>query len=69
MSPKVISQLPWQAGAVAETILGRNPTAQYPYLAEIAVEHVMKPGYSYTAEFEYGLDLLLHGLEQSREGA
>jgi len=55
-----------QAGEVAETILGQNPAARYPYLAEIAAEHVMKPGYSYAAEFEYGLDLLLRGLEQSR---
>jgi len=26
----------------------------------------MKPGYSYEREFEFGLDLLLDGLERSR---
>lgn len=54
-----------QAAEVAETILGENVGTEYPYLAEIATEHVMKPGYSYSDEFEYGLDLLLDGLERS----
>ena len=58
-----------QAAAVAETILGENPANAYPYLAEIAIEHVMQPGYSYAAEFEFGLDLLLDGLEASRSAA
>ncbi len=53
-----------QAADVASTILGDSPADSFPYLAEIAVEHVMKPGYSYTAEFEFGLDVLLDGLEQ-----
>ena len=54
-----------QAAEVAEAIMGRF-TADYPRLAEIATEHVMKPGYSYGAEFEFGLDLLLDGLERVR---
>ena len=58
-----------QAAAVAETILGSAPDKAYPYLAEIASEHVMRPGYSYAAEFEFGLDLLLDGLAaQARSG-
>jgi AcrR family transcriptional regulator len=55
-----------EAAAVAETILGQSPGDAYPYLAEIATEHVMKPGYSYGAEFEFGLDLLLDGLEMAQ---
>lgn len=55
-----------QAAEVAESILGRTVAAEYPYLAEIATEHVMQPGYSYAAEFEFGLDLLLDGLEDRR---
>jgi len=55
-----------QAAAVAETILGQSPGDSYPYLAEIATEHVMQPGYSYGAEFEFGLDLLLDGLEMAQ---
>ena len=39
---------------------------QYPYLAEIIVEHAMKPGYDYADEFAFGLDLILDGLERVR---
>jgi AcrR family transcriptional regulator len=37
---------------------------QYPYLAEMIVEHAMKPGYDYADEFSFGLDLILDGLER-----
>jgi hypothetical protein len=30
-------------------------------------EHAMKPGYDYADEFEFGLDLILAGLERLRE--
>jgi len=56
-----------QAAEVAEQILGRNVATDYPYLAEIASEHVMKPGYSYAKEFEVGLDLILDGLSRALE--
>jgi hypothetical protein len=32
-------------------------------------EHVMKPGYDYGDEFEYGLDVILDGLERARARA
>ncbi len=35
----------------------------YPHLAEFTAEHVMQPGYSFAAEFDFGLELLLDGLE------
>ena len=54
-----------QAAEVAGEILGRDAPNTYPYLTEIATQHVMKPGYSYSAEFEYGLELLLDGLERA----
>lgn len=53
-----------QAGAVLQTL----PMDQYPHLAEMATAHVMKPGYDYTNEFEFGLDLILDGLERHRHG-
>lgn len=56
-----------QAGDVAQQILGQNVATDYPYLAEIATQHVMKPGYSYSKEFEFGLDLILDGLSRSLE--
>jgi AcrR family transcriptional regulator len=37
---------------------------QYPYLAEMIVEHAMQPGYDYADEFVFGLDLILDGLER-----
>jgi hypothetical protein len=55
-----------QAAEVAETIFQAFPMQAYPHLAEIATEHVMKPGYSYAAEFEFGLELILDGLEKAR---
>jgi AcrR family transcriptional regulator len=39
---------------------------QYPYLAEMILEHAMKPGYDYAEEFAFGLDLILDGLERVR---
>jgi hypothetical protein len=29
-------------------------------------DHAMKPGYDYAEEFEYGLDLILDGLDRLR---
>jgi AcrR family transcriptional regulator len=55
--------------AVAETILRQLPADKYPHLAEMFIEHAMKPGYSYAEEFEFGLDLILDGLEQLRNTA
>jgi AcrR family transcriptional regulator len=39
----------------------------YPYLTEIAVEHVLLPGYAYAKEFEIGLELVLEGIERLRD--
>jgi len=51
---------------VAETMLQPFPVNEYPNLVEMLTEHVMKPGYDYGEEFEYGLDLILDGLERIR---
>jgi hypothetical protein len=32
-------------------------------------EHVLNPGYDYSTEFEFGLDLILDGLERHRGSA
>jgi AcrR family transcriptional regulator len=58
-----------QAVEVAETIMRQSAMAEYPRMVEIATQHVMRPGYSYAAEFEFGLDLILDGLERVRESA
>jgi AcrR family transcriptional regulator len=48
---------------VADAILAQFPSEEYPHLAELATEHVLQPGYDYGNEFEFGLDLILDGLE------
>ncbi|MEV7286324.1 TetR/AcrR family transcriptional regulator [Streptomyces sp. NPDC093252] len=47
---------------VAGAIIDRMPADAYPHLAELAAEHVMKPGYDYADEFDFGLTLILNGL-------
>jgi hypothetical protein len=44
-------------------IMAQAPTDKYPHFTELAVEHVLQPGYDYSDEFEFGLDLILDGLE------
>jgi AcrR family transcriptional regulator len=55
-----------EVARMAEAMIAQFPAGAYPYMAEIATKHVMKPGYSYAKEFEYGLDLILDGLERAR---
>jgi len=40
----------------------------YPYLIEAATE-LATAGYDYDTEFEFGLDVILDGLERLREAA
>ena len=42
------------------------PGRGVPHLAELTVEHVLRPGYDYGDEFGFGLDLILDGLERAR---
>jgi len=64
--------LPFDASAdwaaVGQRFLEQFPADDYPYLAELTVEQVMKPDYDFGAEFEFGLDLILDGLERVRGG-
>ena len=55
-----------EATELAGNILQQLPAAEYPHLAEMIIEHAMKPGYDYADEFEFGLDLILDGLERLR---
>jgi AcrR family transcriptional regulator len=48
---------------MAKQIIEQFPRDEYPHLAELTFEHVMKPGYDYGDEFEFGLDLILGALE------
>jgi AcrR family transcriptional regulator len=55
-----------EAAELAESILRELPSDEYPHLAEMIVEHALKPGYDYAEEFAFGLDLILDGLERLR---
>ena len=54
---------------VVQQILAAMPVGEWPHLVEFAREHVLKPGYDYGQEFEWGLDLVLDGLERARAGS
>ena len=51
------------ASDVAEAILEQFSPDDFPYLAEMATEHVLQPGYDFGDEFEFGLDLILDALD------
>jgi AcrR family transcriptional regulator len=51
---------------IAKGMLEPFPANTYPNLVEFITDHAMKPGYEYSKEFEYGLDLILDGLESAR---
>jgi AcrR family transcriptional regulator len=55
-----------QAAEIADAILARFPADEFPHLAELTRDHVLQPGYDYGHEFEFGLDLILDGLEAAR---
>jgi AcrR family transcriptional regulator len=48
-----------------QAIMGTFASGEYPHLTEIAVEHVLQPGYDYGDEFAFGLALILDGLENA----
>ncbi len=53
-----------ETAAMAHIMLAQLPANEYPYLAELTADHVLKPGYNYSDEFPLGLDLILDGLER-----
>ncbi len=61
-------QLPFagsaNAGDLAEQILQQFPVGEYPHLAETVAEVIKRSGWKYADEFDFGLDLILDGLER-----
>ena len=58
-----------QVAEVAQTMLEPFSPGDYPNLVAFITEHAMQLGYDYADEFEYGLDLMLDGLERVRPTA
>lgn len=54
--------VPQNVGDVVVDFLAQFPAAEYPHLVEFARERVMRPGYDYGDEFDFGLELILDGL-------
>ncbi len=52
--------------AVARGIFEQLPPGAFPHLTEFTLGHVLKPGYTFSNEFGFGLDLILDGLERAR---
>ncbi len=53
-------------GDVAEPIMERFSAGEYPHLVEMTTTYYLQPGYSFGDEFEWGLELILDGLERRR---
>ena len=43
---------------------GAVPGGQSPHLAELTMKYVLQPGYDSGKEYEFGVDLILDGLEK-----
>jgi AcrR family transcriptional regulator len=50
---------------VAEQMMQQFNAADYPHLVEFSIEHILKPGYDFGLEFEFGLSVILDGLTRS----
>ena len=55
---------PEESAELAQDIFAGFPADTYPHLVELTTQHVLRPGYDYGNEFEFGLDLILDGLER-----
>jgi AcrR family transcriptional regulator len=54
-----------ETAEVTQAIFAQFAGDQYPHLTELTVQHVLQPGYDYGEEFEFGLDLILDGLDRA----
>jgi hypothetical protein len=57
---------PAELAEAAENVRRQFSADEYPHIAETITERVTRPGYDFADEFEFGLDLLLDGLERLR---
>ena len=55
---------PEEAADVVESVFRDVAPDEFPYLTEAAQQHVLSRGYDYGDEFEFGLELILEGLER-----
>jgi AcrR family transcriptional regulator len=58
-----------EIAAVAESITEHFSADAYSHLTEMAVERALQPGYDYGNEYEFGLDLIIDGLDRAHDQA
>ena len=67
------ASLPFDTGEesseLAQAMVAQFPADEYPHLAEFTFQHVLQPGYDYGSEYEFGLDLILDGLDRALESS
>jgi AcrR family transcriptional regulator len=51
--------------ALAGQMMGAFPEGAFQHLKAFTLGHVLKPGYAFGHEFEFGLELILDGLERA----
>jgi AcrR family transcriptional regulator len=51
---------------IATPIMDLMATGAYPTMVEMATTYYLRPGYDFAEEFDFGLDLILDGLERRR---
>jgi AcrR family transcriptional regulator len=65
------AQLPFtgaeELAIVGEEMLAHIPAEAYPHLVRVVTD-LLASGFDYGAEFEFGLDLILDGIERARAG-
>ena len=58
-----------EAAQVAAAMMPAISPDEFPHLVELATQHVLQPGYDYGDEFDFGLELILDGLDRARRTA
>lgn len=56
---------PQTVAEVAGSMMRHVPADTYPHLVEFSTEHILRPGYDFGAEFDYGLDVIIDALGRS----
>jgi AcrR family transcriptional regulator len=56
---------PQTAADITEPMIQQFPADKYPHLVEMATEFILRPGYDFGNEFEFGLRVILDALTRS----
>lgn len=57
-----------QLAEIGQAILTQMPEGEFEHFREMITDQALQPGYDFTAEFEWGLELLLEGLQRRVAG-